>query len=281
MTCEFICVGTELLLGNILNTNAKYLSEKCAEYGISVFYQTVVGDNPERLEEMVRLALSRSDCIIFSGGLGPTTDDLTKETVAKAFGLKLVEDAKAKEELLARMNRYGRKITENNFKQALIPEGQKERVLKKLYPFGTPPAMAQTLMDIHEHKEFVVKDFKVVQQGDYVLLASPYFASSGGSVVDWEPVKNEDGVHVAKMPDELAISAFSAGEADALTGRPFGTAKPARGEGMSKDRYRMIEEAYAEGFASGEESRKQENAFFSGFRPYPSPPRRSFRGSRQ
>lgn len=125
MTCEFICVGTELLLGNILNTNAKYLSEKCAEYGISVFYQTVVGDNPERLEEMVRLALSRSDCIIFSGGLGPTTDDLTKETVAKAFGLKLVEDAKAKEELLARMNRYGRKITENNFKQALIPEGQK------------------------------------------------------------------------------------------------------------------------------------------------------------
>ena len=157
----------------------------------------------------------------------------------------------------------------------LIPEEQKERVLKKLYPFGDPPAMAQTLMDIHEHKEFVVKDFKVVQQGDYVLLASPYFASSGGSV------KNEDGVHVAKMPDELAISAFSAGEADALTGRPFGTAKPARGEGMSKDRYRMIEEAYAEGFASGEESRKQENAFFSGFRPYPSPPRRSFRGSRQ
>ncbi len=163
----------------------------------------------------------------------------------------------------------------------LIPEEQKERVLKKLYPFGDPPAMAQTLMDVHEHKEFVVKDFKVVQQGDYVLLASPYFASSGGSVVDWEPVKNEDGVHVAKMPDELAISAFSAGEADALTGRPFGTAKPARGEGMSKDRYRMIEEAYAEGFASGEESRMQENAFFSGFRPYPSPPRRSFRGSRQ
>ncbi len=125
MTCEFICVGTELLLGNILNTNAKYLSEKCAEYGISVFYQTVVGDNPERLEDTVRLALSRSDCIIFSGGLGPTTDDLTKETVARAFGLELVEDAKAKDELLARMNRYGRKITENNYKQALIPKGQK------------------------------------------------------------------------------------------------------------------------------------------------------------
>lgn len=125
MTCEFICVGTELLLGNILNTNAKYLSEKCAEYGISVFYQTVVGDNPERLEETVNLALSRSDVLIFSGGLGPTTDDLTKETVTKAFGLKLVEDPQAKGELLDRMTRFGRKITENNFKQALIPEGQK------------------------------------------------------------------------------------------------------------------------------------------------------------
>ena len=73
----------------------------------------------------------------------------------------------------------------------------------RLYPFGEPPAMTQTLMDIHEHKAFVVKDFKVVQQGDYVLLASPYFASSGGSVVDWEPLKNDDGVHVAAMPDEL------------------------------------------------------------------------------
>ena len=159
----------------------------------------------------------------------------------------------------------------------LIPAGQKEKILKKLYPFGDPPAMAQTLMDIHEHKEFVVKDFKVVQQGDYVLLVSPYFASSGGSVVDWEPVKNEGGAHVAEMPDELQIGAFSAGEADALTGRPFGTAKPAKGEGMAKDRYRMIEEAYAAGFASGEEKRMQENAFFSGFRPYASPPRRSFR----
>ena len=59
----------------------------------------------------------------------------------------------------------------------LIPEGQKERILRKLYPFGEPPAMTQTLMDIHEHKAFVVKDFKVVQQGDYVLLVSPYFAS--------------------------------------------------------------------------------------------------------
>ena len=161
----------------------------------------------------------------------------------------------------------------------LIPEEEKEAILRKLYPFGNPPAMTQTLMDIHEHKEFVVKDFKVVQQGDYVLLASPYFASSGGSVVDWEPVKNEDGVHVAKMQDELSISAFSAGEADALTGRPFGTAKPTMGEGMSKERYRMIEESYAAGFLSGEESRMSPSSFFPGFGA-PTPSRRSFRRPR-
>ena len=77
------------------------------------------------MEETVRLALSRSDCIIFSGGLGPTTDDLTKETVAKAFGLTLEEDPKAQEELISRMMRFGNKMTDNNWKQALIPKGQK------------------------------------------------------------------------------------------------------------------------------------------------------------
>ena len=158
----------------------------------------------------------------------------------------------------------------------LVPDGQKEKILKKLYPFGSPPAMMQKLMDIHEHKAFVVKDFKVVHQGDYVLLVSPYFASSGGSVVDWEPLNNKDSVHVAEMPDELQISAFSAGEADALTCRPFGTAKPAKGEGMSEDWYRMIEEAYAAGFASGEEKRMPSDTSFLGFRSH-TPSRRSFR----
>ena len=122
MNCELICVGTELLLGNILNTNARYLSEKCAELGLSMFYQTVVGDNPERLEAVVKEAISRSDLLIFSGGLGPTTDDLTKETVSKAFGLALVDDPESRAMLEERMGRFGRKITENNYKQALIPE---------------------------------------------------------------------------------------------------------------------------------------------------------------
>ncbi len=123
MNTELICVGTELLLGNILNTNAKYLAERCAELGLSLFYQTVVGDNPQRLKETVEAALKRSDCLIFTGGLGPTNDDLTKEVISEAFGLPLVYDEKAAKEMEERLNRLGVAITENNYKQANVPEG--------------------------------------------------------------------------------------------------------------------------------------------------------------
>ena len=92
MTVELISVGTEILLGNIINTNAAYLAEKCAMLGLSCFHQSVVGDNEERLEDTVRLALSRADIVILSGGLGPTKDDLTKEVTAKVFGKELRED---------------------------------------------------------------------------------------------------------------------------------------------------------------------------------------------
>ena len=86
MTAEIICVGTELLLGDIVNTNAQFLSRELAELGISVLHQHVIGDNPGRLRDLVKEAKSRSDLLVFSGGLGPTEDDLTKETVAEAFG---------------------------------------------------------------------------------------------------------------------------------------------------------------------------------------------------
>ena len=86
MVVELICVGTELLLGNIVNTNAAYLSEKCALLGLSMYHQSVVGDNAERLKESLETALNRSDVVILSGGLGPTQDDLTKETAAEADG---------------------------------------------------------------------------------------------------------------------------------------------------------------------------------------------------
>ena len=88
MTVEFISVGTEILLGNIVNTNAAFLAEKCAMLGLSCYHQSVVGDNEERLEDTLRRALSRSDVVILSGGLGPTKDDITKEVAAKVFGRK-------------------------------------------------------------------------------------------------------------------------------------------------------------------------------------------------
>ena len=123
MTAEIICVGTELLLGNIVNTNAAFLAEKCAGLGINCYFQTVVGDNRERLMAVVRTALSRADILIFSGGLGPTEDDLTKETVAEVLNRKLVMDEKAKEEIASYFAMRGRTPTENNWKQALIIEG--------------------------------------------------------------------------------------------------------------------------------------------------------------
>lgn len=122
MTAELICVGTELLLGNIVNTNAAFISEKCAMLGLSMYYQSVVGDNPERLEEMLLHAKERSDIIILSGGLGPTKDDLTKETAAKVMGKELVEDAQAREEIERFMGKLGNTVTDNNWKQALVPK---------------------------------------------------------------------------------------------------------------------------------------------------------------
>lgn len=124
MIVELISVGTEILLGNIVNTNAAYLSEKCAQLGLSLYYQTVVGDNPERLEETLKTALGRSDVVILGGGLGPTRDDLTKEITAKVLGKELKEDAHTRELIQRFFDTRGiGEITENNWKQALVPQG--------------------------------------------------------------------------------------------------------------------------------------------------------------
>lgn len=122
MTVELICVGTELLLGNIINTNAAYISEQCAMLGLSMYYQSVVGDNAARLEKLLETAKKRSDIIILSGGLGPTQDDLTKETAAKVMGKELIEDKRAKQEIQEFLMKRGRTITENNWKQSLVPK---------------------------------------------------------------------------------------------------------------------------------------------------------------
>lgn len=123
MVVELISVGTEILLGNIVNTNAAFLAEKCAGLGLSCYYQDVVGDNEERLSETIRLALSRADILLLSGGLGPTQDDLTKEVAAKVMGKPLYLHKESKTAIQQYFERKGMEITDNNWKQAMVPEG--------------------------------------------------------------------------------------------------------------------------------------------------------------
>lgn len=123
MNAEIIAIGSELLLGQITNTNAKFISMQLSELGINVYYHTVVGDNGSRLQKAIEMAESRADLIIFSGGLGPTKDDLTKETIAAHLGLPLVFDQKALSSIEHFFLSHNRKMTENNKKQALILEG--------------------------------------------------------------------------------------------------------------------------------------------------------------
>ncbi|MEG1848248.1 MAG: competence/damage-inducible protein A [Lachnospiraceae bacterium] len=123
MNVEIICVGTELLLGNIINTNGAYLATQCAQLGLSCYYQNVVGDNEERLSDTFKTAYNRSDIVILSGGLGPTQDDITKEVIAKTLGKTLLMDEDSKNRIQAFFLKRGLELTENNWKQAMVPEG--------------------------------------------------------------------------------------------------------------------------------------------------------------
>lgn len=125
MRAEILCIGTELLLGNILNTDAKYLAEGLAQCGISCYRQTVLGDNCDRVATEITAALSRADILIITGGLGPTADDITKDAVAKALDLPLVMDEASKEHILSYFAKAGREVSENNLKQAYFPKGAK------------------------------------------------------------------------------------------------------------------------------------------------------------
>jgi nicotinamide-nucleotide amidase len=122
-SAEVICIGTELLLGDILNTNAQFLAQELARLGIPHYYQSVVGDNPERIKQVVRMAGDRAQLLIFTGGLGPTPDDLTHATLADCFGVPLVERSEILEDITRKFAARGRFMTANNRKQALLPEG--------------------------------------------------------------------------------------------------------------------------------------------------------------
>jgi len=135
---EILCVGTELLLGDIVNTNAAYLSQQLAALGIGVYRHTVVGDNPARLKSALESALAASDLVITSGGLGPTYDDLTKETVAACMGRSMYMDEHSLSRIEDYFRKTGRVMTDNNRKQAMMPEG----AVIFDNDYGTAPALA-------------------------------------------------------------------------------------------------------------------------------------------
>lgn len=122
-TVELLAVGTELLLGNIVNSDGQMLSRELSALGLNVYYHSVVGDNPARLKAAVELARSRADIIITTGGLGPTCDDLTKQVLAETFGKKLVFHEECAAAIRDYFARSGREMTENNLQQAWLPEG--------------------------------------------------------------------------------------------------------------------------------------------------------------
>lgn len=144
-TVEILSVGTELLLGNIANTDAQMLSQGLSELGLNVYYHTVVGDNPQRAKEAVAIAKKRADIIITTGGLGPTCDDLTKNVLAEAFGKKLVFDQGSADRITSYFTRTGRPMTENNLQQAMLPEGC--TVLAN--DWGTAPGCAFQAEGVH------------------------------------------------------------------------------------------------------------------------------------
>lgn len=137
MRAEIVAVGTELLLGQIANTNAKELSERLAETGLDVLHHQVVGDNVERIAEAVELANGRADVVVLTGGLGPTGDDVTREGLANAFGVELVTHPEIEDFLRERFRAFERDMPESNLRQAQVPAGARYILPER----GTAPGL--------------------------------------------------------------------------------------------------------------------------------------------
>jgi nicotinamide-nucleotide amidase len=136
MNAEIVAIGSELLLGQIVDTNSAWMAQRLAGVGVNLFYKTIVGDNPGRMLEAISAAMNRSDVVITSGGIGPTQDDLTREIVAKASSRELVLEPELLAQIEARFRRRGFIMTENNNRQAYIPEG----AIPVENPNGTAPS---------------------------------------------------------------------------------------------------------------------------------------------
>ena len=211
MNAEILAVGTELLMGQIANTNAQYISQRLNAIGINVYYHSVVGDNPIRLRTTLELALNRSDVVIMTGGLGPTQDDLTKETVSDIMGEKLVlheESLKRIEEYFKRLNRP---MMKNNIKQAYLPENcivikndngtapgciiEKENKTVVMLP--GPPSEMRPMLD-----EFVIPHLKAKSPEKIV---SKYLRVFGIG----ESLLEEKLIHLIENQDNVTVATYA------------------------------------------------------------------------
>ncbi len=177
LDAEIIAVGSELLLGQITNTNARFLSEQLARLGINVYYHTVVGDNPGRLKRAIQIAQERADLIVFSGGLGPTKDDLTKEVIAETIGVGLEEDQEAMNYIEKYFRVRNMPMTPNNRKQANILQGatvlpnetgmapgmalKKDGIIYMLYP--GPPSELEPMF-LKYGRRFLLRELNKIER---------------------------------------------------------------------------------------------------------------------
>ena len=176
MVAEILNVGSEILIGDILNTNARYLSLKLSEFGLDVYCHTSVGDNLKRIKEAIKKALERCDILFITGGLGPTKDDITKEAVADFFSKNLVENLEIKKSIEEKFNLTKAKITNNNYKQCLIIEDAKVFKNSK----GTAPAL---LVEHKRKKIFLLPGPPEEVRDIFENEISPYLKNLAGFLI--------------------------------------------------------------------------------------------------
>ena len=162
MHAEIVMIGTELLLGEIVDTNANKLARMLRDIGLDLYYKTTVGDNEQRITGVLNLALDRSDVVITSGGLGPTVDDITRQAVATATGRRLIYSAELEAQIAARFHSFGREMGENNKRQAYIPEG----ALPLPNPVGTAPCF---LSEDSRGRGFIISLPGVPRELEYMM----------------------------------------------------------------------------------------------------------------
>ena len=162
MHAELVMIGTELLLGEIVDTNANKLAKMLRDIGLDLYYKTTVGDNEARITAVLNLALDRSDVVITSGGLGPTVDDMTRQAVANATGRRLVYSPELEAQIAARFRSFGRVMADNNKRQAYLPEG----ALPLRNPVGTAPCF---LSEDTRGRGFVISLPGVPRELEYMM----------------------------------------------------------------------------------------------------------------